>query len=133
MTEDSKASQNQTVFNQVVPVLDTTAEKPVPVPEPDTALEKPVPKKNRKLIIGLVIFFIIIIVLFIVSLVIVSTMPSLPPADDPTAQPTPTIRYEDNSLSAQIKLKREELKRLELGQDNLAFPQIDKKINIQIK
>ena len=125
-------NQNQTVFNQEVPVLDNSLEESEQEIRRIEKSKITEPAKKRTWRFWLFVFMIGLVLLIGISVIIASFILQSPPTTNPVVQPTPTEQYEDNSLSAQIKQKREELRRLELSQDSLAFPQIDKKIEIKI-
>ncbi len=132
MNPEQSANQNQTIFSQVAPTLDNSLEEAERALRQAEKAKAPVQARRKSWKFWLLIIFFGVILLLGASIIIISIIEQQPVVREPVAQPTPTIGYEDNSLSAQIKLKREELRRLELSQDSLAFPQIDKKIEIKI-
>lgn len=131
MSAENQA-HNQTIFGQVEPILDTTLEDEEKIKRQaeQAALGSKPWFKQPKFIILLAVGSV---VLLLVALSLSSGAPVNPtqPASEPALTPTSVPQALD--LPAQIKLKREELKKLEFHDDELAFPQIDQEINIKLK
>lgn len=124
--------QNQTIFGQVEPILDNSSEK---------ALASK--REAERLVLGtrpwfkrpkiLIMLVSTIIILLLVVLMFLATQPAKQP--EPVSQPdvVPTKAAQALDLPAQIEQQRQELKRLDFQDNTLAFPQIDRKIDVTLR
>lgn len=128
----SDTQHNQTTFSQDAPILDMGLEDAQKLKYQREQALKPklVWFKRPKVII---LLSLIVLSLLIGLIILANTM--MPQAEPPVAiEPTPTVMpyKEDLSLSEQIKSHKLEFKKLDFQEANLAFPQVDRDIAIEI-
>jgi len=126
-----EAEHNQTIFSQVEPILDDQLpKKSLPKSKEVVTQEHKTPwfKQPRKVIIAVVLSLTFLMVTMWLLLAQNKTEPSvvLDQLPIPTKSPVAT------DLPAQIENTRQRLKRLDFQDSALVFPQIDRKIYINL-